>query len=67
MKKTMLDFLPLLQKNEQRNEYEMGDWINLSIAQNCKCFAYEVGAINFNINEQSDLVRAEECLTHQEV
>ena len=67
MKKTMLDCLPLLKQNKQRNEYEMGDWINLSIAQNCRCFAYKIGFMNFNINEQLDLIRAEKCLKQQEV
>ncbi|MCM1023473.1 MAG: sugar phosphate nucleotidyltransferase [Prevotella sp.] len=67
MKHTMLDCLFWLNKNKSRNEYEMGDWINLAIRQNFRCFAFNIGQASFNINELSDLQKAEKYLQNRSV
>lgn len=59
MRQTMLDVLPKLKKNAQRGEYEMGDWIRLAINQGKKCYAFEIGEADFNVNEQTDIYEAE--------
>lgn len=63
----MLDCLASLHKNQYRGEYEMGDWINLAIKKKYKCFAYEIGQADFNINETVDLKNAEKFFENQEM
>ncbi len=62
MKTTMLPILKDLKINKKRNEYEMGDWIQLAISNGLICRIFEVGEIDFNINEVPDIQRAEEYL-----
>lgn len=59
MKTTMLSVLKELKRNEQRNEYEMGDWIQSAIDQELICRIFRAGEINFNINEMQDVQHAE--------
>lgn len=58
----MLECLKQLTINPIRNEYEMGDWIKLAINHNCKCYSFEFAKAAYNINEQSDLKTAKECI-----
>lgn len=37
----------------------MGDWIRLAINQGKKCYAFEIGEADFNVNEQTDIYEAE--------
>lgn len=59
MNTTMLPVLKDLKLNTRRNEYEMGDWIQLSIHKGLACRVFEIGEIDFNINEVQDIHRAE--------
>lgn len=59
MKPTMLSVLKDLKKNEQRSEYEMGDWIQSAIDKGLICRIFKAGEIDFNINEVQDIQRAE--------
>ena len=65
MRSSMLEILPYLQKNPQRGEYEMGDWIRLAIQRGMSCYAFEIGNADFNINELSDLKKAEEYINKE--
>lgn len=66
MKKTMLTVLKELLPNAKRNEYEMGDWIQLAINQGLKCQMYPIADANFNINTANDITLAESYYTNQE-
>lgn len=59
MKQTMLSVLKDLKRNENRNEYEMGNWIQLAIDSGLICRITEAGDSNFNINELQDIQLAE--------
>ena len=48
--------------NKTRNEYEMGDWIQLAVNMGLICKIYPVADKNFNINTQQDIIAAEEYL-----
>jgi dTDP-glucose pyrophosphorylase len=66
MSQSMLSVLIDLKPNKVRNEYEMGDWIQLAIDKGLKCFSYEIAKYDFNINEPNDITAvmrafAEEC------
>mgnify|MGYP004626539717 FL=1 len=65
MKKTMLPLLETLQPNSTRNEYEMGDWIQLAIDKKFTCKIYPVALANFNLNTQKDLALAEAYLKRE--
>lgn len=65
MRSSMLEILPHLQRNPQRGEYEMGDWIRLAIQRRMSCYAFEIGNANFNINEISDIKKAEEYINKE--
>lgn len=60
MKTTMLTLLESLKPNVVRNEYEMGNWIQSGIDCGYICKTFHISDANFNINEQADLVEAEE-------
>lgn len=60
MNQTMLTLLKTLQPNSKRNEYEMGDWIQLAVDSGFICKIYPIAAANFNLNTQRDIVLAEE-------
>lgn len=62
MSTRMLECLKQLTINPIRNEYEMGDWIRLAIHNNYNCYSFEVAEAAYNINEQSDLNTAKECI-----
>ena len=62
MKQTMLPILAELHPNKTRNEYEMGDWIQLAVNMGLICKIYPVADKNFNINTQQDIIAAEEYL-----
>lgn len=62
MKASMLSVLDKLEMNPDRNEYEMGNWIQLAIDKGLSCRSYEVGDMDFNINEAKDIQRAEAYL-----
>ena len=59
MKQTMLPVLKNLKPNEHRNEYEMGNWIQLAIDSGLVCRIAEAADANFNINELQDIQSAE--------
>lgn len=63
----MLDLLPNLEKNTIRNEYEIGDWIHLAIHNNYNCYGFEIAKADFNINEISDILKAEKHIKNMEV
>lgn len=65
MQSGMLEILPELQRNPQRGEYEMGDWIRLAIQRNMKCYAFEIGSADFNINDISELKKAEKYINKE--
>lgn len=65
MKPTMLSELKNLKMNHQRKEYEMGDWIQSAIHNKLICRIFNIGEIDFNINEMQDMQRAEEYLQKQ--
>lgn len=58
MKPTMLNVLTRLKVNATRNEYEMGDWIQLAINEGLNCKAFELADSDLNINDMSDLKEA---------
>ena len=60
MNRRMLDILKDLTINPIRNEYEMGDWIELAIRNKYNCYAYEIAEAAYNINEEIDLKKAKE-------
>lgn len=62
MKQTMLPILKTLRPNKIRNEYEMGDWIQLAINMGLTCKMYPIADKNFNINTQQDIIMAEQYL-----
>lgn len=62
MRQTMLPILETLCPNKIRNEYEMGDWIQLAITMGLTCKIYPVADKNFNINTQQDISEAEKYL-----
>lgn len=61
MNRTMLPLLETLQPNSKRNEYEMGDWIQLAVDKGFTCKIYPIASANFNLNTKKDLALAEEC------
>lgn len=63
MQETMLPLLKQLQPNVKRNEYEMGDWIQLAIDCGLICKMYPIADKNFNINTINDLTMAENYFT----
>lgn len=65
MRSSMLEILPYLQKNPQRGEYELGDWIRLAIKSRMSCYAFEIGDAHYNINEISDIKKAEEYINKE--
>ena len=67
MSVSMLECLSSLAPNRKRNEYEMGDWINLAVNRKMKCLAYEIATEDYNINEQCDLASAKKNLSKSEV
>lgn len=66
MKTTMLSVLKDLKRNQQRNEYEMGDWIQSAIDNGLTCRIFKAGEIDFNINEIQDMQRAEAYIKRKE-
>ena len=62
MRQTMLPVLEALLPNKIRNEYEMGDWIQLAINMGLVCKIYPIADKNFNINTQQDIISAEKWL-----
>lgn len=62
MRQTMLPILEVLLPNKIRNEYEMGDWIQLAINTGLTCKIYSIADKNFNINTKQDIIVAEKCL-----
>lgn len=59
MKQTMLAVLKKLLPNAKRNEYEMGDWIQLAVSYGLKCKMYPIADANFNINTTDEILLAE--------
>lgn len=62
MNQTMITLLQTLQPNPRRNEYEMGDWIQLAVDNGFTCKVYPIADVNFNLNTQTDIALAEEYL-----
>jgi len=67
MQKSMLSILKELLPNTKRNEYEMGNWIQLAIDRGLKCKMYPIADANFNINTPNDLTIAEIYYNKREV
>ena len=59
MNRTMLTILDTLQPNPKRNEYEMGDWIQLAVDHGFTCKVYPIASANFNLNTKKDIALAE--------
>lgn len=66
MNRTMLPLLEILPPNSRRNEYEMGDWIQLAIDNGFTCKIYPIASANFNLNTQKDVVLAEAYIKENE-
>lgn len=62
MRQSMLSILTELKPNQQRGEYEMGNWIQLAIDTGLKCRIEQSGDANFNINTLEDAKAAENYL-----
>jgi len=62
MSQSMLNILDQLNPNPIRNEYEMGDWIQLAINKGLKCMAYNLAQKDFNINEAHDITYATQAI-----
>lgn len=62
MDQTMLTLLKTLKPNSKRNEYEMGDWIQLAVDKGFTCKIYPIASANFNLNTQQDIALAEAYL-----
>ena len=65
MKQTMVTMLETLKPNSKRNEYEMGDWIQLAIDNGLSCKVYPIASANFNLNTQKDIALAEAYLKNR--
>lgn len=66
MNRTMLPLLKILPKNSKRNEYEMGDWIQLAVDNGFNCKIYPIASANFNLNTQKDVALAEVYIKENE-
>ena len=64
MKQTMLTVLKKLLPNAKRNEYEMGDWIQLAVNYGLKCKMHPIADANFNINTTDEILLAESYLAN---